>query len=288
MLEKVLSGKPVAQAITEDTRTKLHKLKHIPTMALMRVGFDPASSYYISNIVKQGTKLGMEINLLEYPETISTNDFVAEVKKVNQDTSFDSIMIQKPLPKHIDDELVNSSIEVDKDIDGLNPENLGKLFLQQECFAPCTARAVIELIKFYNVNIQGKHAVIIGRSPVVGKPLIAYLLHKASYGNATVTVCHSQTIDISEVIKTADIVIAAIGKPNFVTPQMLKDGAICIDVGINLVNSAEKGDYYVGDLDYQACYDKAEAITPVPGGIGSVTTAILLNNLAKSALLREK
>jgi methylenetetrahydrofolate dehydrogenase (NADP+)/methenyltetrahydrofolate cyclohydrolase len=284
-MEKILSGKPVAQAITEDTKQKLLQVNRPPVMALLRVGDDPASSYYIQNIVKQGTKLGMDIRLLEFDISITNDDFVAEVKRINTDSQIDAIMIQKPLPKHLNDELVNSSISIDKDIDGLNPENLGKLFLQQECFAPCTARAVVELIKFYNIQTQAKHAVIIGRSPVVGKPLMAYLLHKASYGNATVSVCHSLTSDISEEISRADIVIAAIGKPNFVTAEMIKNDAVCIDVGINLLSDAEKGDYYVGDIDYQSCFDKAQAITPVPGGIGSITTAILLNNLVQAALI---
>jgi len=287
-MEKVLSGKPVAQSILDKVRSQIASFEKKPVMALLQAGTDPSSAYYVQNIIKQGNRLGMEIQLIEFTADITTSVFSQAVDKCNTDKDIDAIMIQKPLPKHIDEDHINNIINPLKDVDGISPRNLGKLFLQQECYAPCTAKAVIELIKYYNIEVSSKNVVIIGRSSVVGKPLLAFLLHKAPYGNATVTVCHSQTKDIDSIIRTGDIVIAAIGKPNFVKKEMIKEQAICIDVGINVINDSEKGEICVGDFDYQSCYEKSAAITPVPGGIGTITTSILLNNLLIASVRNKK
>jgi len=282
-MEKVLAGKPVAQAIIERIKNQLEEYQVKPVMSLIQLGSDPASAFYVRSIIKQGTKIGMDIQLSEMAEDITTKEMVCIILAKNADFGIHGIMIQKPLPKHIDDDAINNAICAFKDIDGISPINIGKLFLEQASIVPCTAAAVIELIKYYNIEISGKHVVILGRSSVVGKPLIGLLLQKTQFGNATVTICHSKTNDLNSITKTADIIIAAIGKPNFVTSGMIKPGAICLDVGINLVCGDNNNDAYVGDIDFDSCYEKAMSITPVPGGIGSVTTAILLNNLIDAA-----
>jgi len=190
--------------------------------------------------------------------------------------------LQKPLPQHIDESEINSLIKPTKDIDGFHPENLGKLMLEQEGLFPCTATACLTMMEYYNIDTLGKNIVIIGRSAIVGKPLANMLLRKDKTGNATVTVCHSRTKNIKEITKKADILIAAIGKANYVTKEFLGDNCIAIDVGINEVFDAEGNSYYVGDIDYQNVFDSVQAITPVPGGIGSVTTYELFKNLLKT------
>ena len=282
MPEKVLSGKPVAKAIQDDVIAGISRLTLPPVMALILLGNDPASGFYVENIIRMGTKLGCEIHLLEYPENTTTAELVSHIAKFNQDNAVHGIMIQKPLPRHIDEISINNSVNPAKDIDGINPVNLGKIFLEQSCFVPNTAAAVIEMIRYYNIEINGNRVVILGRSPVVGKPLAGLLLHKTAYGNATVTVCHSQSRNLKQITAEADILIAAIGKARFVTPEMIKSGAVCLDVGINQIMSPEGKSTYVGDIDYEACLEKASALTPVPGGIGSVTTILLFKNLLKA------
>jgi len=284
-MEKILSGKPVAKSILQDIESQLLNLHITPTLALVIAGNDPASAYYVKNIMHQGSKLGFQIIMTELPETVTEKDFVDYLIELNNNSRVNGIMIQKPLPKHINEDVINDTINPDKDVDGINPLNLGKLFMAQDCFIPGTAAAVIELLKYYEIETKGQHIVILGRSEIVAKPLAGLLLHKAEYGNATVTICHSYTKNLDEITKTADILISAIGKPRFVKSQMIKEQAICIDVGINLFLDEEKGDIYVGDFDYNDCFDKALAITPVPGGIGSITTSILLKNLLKAAFL---
>ena len=286
MESKILSGKPVALSIIDRLKFKLADCRAIPTMALIRVGNDPASAFYVQNIIKQGTKLGMDIRLIEVAESLSNGAFAKLVDQYNQNNDYHGIMIQKPLPKHIDETLIDNLVSPDKDIDGINPINIGRLFLNQPSFVPCTAAAVIEILKFYQIKTAKKNVVILGRSSVVGKPLIGLLLQKHDFGNATVTVCHSHSKDIPSIIRSCDIIIAAIGSPKFVTADMISENTICIDVGINQILDAEKGAIYVGDIDYQTCLGKASAMTPVPGGIGSITTSILLENLVIATLLQ--
>lgn len=287
----VLKGKTVANSVLEQASNNLMNLSFTPKMALLHTSTDPASVFYVQNILKQASKLGVTIELINVPVSADTFYFVDIIKECNLNESIHGIMIQKPLPIHIDENSVNNTINPVKDIDGINPSNLGYLFSNQECYVPCTATAVIELIKHYNIETQGKHVVILGRSTVVAKPLIGLLLGKHQYGNATLSVCHSYTKDMDKLTKQADILISAIGKARYVGPEMINETAIVIDVGINLIKDSSKGDFYVGDIDYDACFDKVSAITPVPGGIGSITTAVLLRNLTKAALvesMREK
>jgi len=282
-MEKILSGKPISKYL-QNKILEDKPIDCIPTMALIMVGADPASDYYVQNILRQAERLGLEIKLHKQRDNISTADLVNIIKSYNVDSSIHGIMIQKPLPHSITEQEINNCIDPTKDVDGIHPLNLGKLFLSEDALAPNTAVAVIELIKYYGIDTNGKHVVIIGRSAVVAKPLAGFLLQKCSYGNATVTICHSYTDNLSSITSTADILIAAIGKANFVTPEMIKENAICIDVGINMINDTDKGIVFVGDIDYQSCFAKVSAITPVPGGIGSITTSVLLSNLVKAAV----
>jgi methylenetetrahydrofolate dehydrogenase (NADP+) / methenyltetrahydrofolate cyclohydrolase len=282
-MEKLLYGKPISKSLQNKILEDM-PIDCIPTMALIMAGADPASDYYVQNIVRQAGKLGLKIVLHKQSDKISTTELVSIINRYNVDKLIHGIMIQKPLPHQISEKEINNCINPTKDIDGIHPINLGKLFLSEDALAPSTAAAVIELIKHYGIETNGKHVVIIGRSAVVAKPLAGFLLQKCSFGNATVTICHSFTNNLSSITSTADILIAAIGKPNFVKPEMIKENAICIDVGINMINDSDKGTVFVGDMDYHACLEKVSAITPVPGGIGSITTSVLLSNLVKAAV----
>ncbi|MFO7659919.1 MAG: bifunctional 5,10-methylenetetrahydrofolate dehydrogenase/5,10-methenyltetrahydrofolate cyclohydrolase [Candidatus Cloacimonadaceae bacterium] len=286
-MEKMLSGKPVANSILDEVKNNLLLLKLKPTMALIIAGDDPASSFYVKNIFRQTSKLEMNVDLINLSDTITTPEFISRLSKLNDDSQVHGIMIQKPFPRQLDEVEINNTINPDKDIDGINPINMGKLFLTQDCFVPCTAAAVLELIKHYEIETQGRHIVILGRSAVVAKPLAGLLLQKSQFGNATVTICHSYTKNLEAITRAADILVTAIGKPHFVKSHMITEKTICLDVGINLIHNDEKGDIYVGDIDYEDCFDKALAITPVPGGIGSITTSILLKQLLKAAKLQE-
>jgi methylenetetrahydrofolate dehydrogenase (NADP+) / methenyltetrahydrofolate cyclohydrolase len=283
-MEKVLYGKPVAHLVTEQIRVMLSGAIPIPSMAVIKVGHDPASEYYFNNIARQAGKLGIQVKLLENFQTVTTRELLLTIEQLNIDPAIHGIIIQKPLPGQIDEELISNKIDPNKDIDGINPINLGRLFISQKCFVPCTAAAVIEIIRYYGIETRGKHVVILGRSPVVAKPLAGLFLQKTETGNATVTICHSLTQNLPIITQNADILVAAIGKANFVQSGMIRPGAICLDVGINLIQDLNAGESYVGDIDYFSCLSKAGAISPVPGGIGSVTTSILLRNLCVAAL----
>lgn len=283
-MEKILNGKPVATVINAQTTASIAENDLHPVMALVRLGDDPASGYYVQNIIKQGKRLGCDVQSVVLEESLSTQELTHLIRMYNADDNINGIMIQKPLPPQIESNLIDDAIAPEKDIDGIHPLNMGKLWLEQAAFAPCTAQAVIETIRYYGIETANRHIVILGRSAVVGKPLAALLLHKAPYGNATVTICHSKTTNLKEITLAADILIAAIGRANYVTADMIAENCICLDVGINSCFDAEKGTAYVGDIDYISCFDKALAITPVPGGIGSVTTALLFSNLLKATL----
>jgi methylenetetrahydrofolate dehydrogenase (NADP+)/methenyltetrahydrofolate cyclohydrolase len=217
-------------------------------------------------------------------DNISEQELLAILNEANHNPDVNGIMLQKPLPKHINESKVNSAINPAKDLDCLHPLNLGKIMLEEEGFLPCTPAAVLFCMLYYGIETKGKHIVILGRSNVVGKPLANILLWKRSFANATVTVCHSKTNNLAEFTKEADILITAIGKAEFVTPEMVKENAIILDVGINEIKLANGESNYVGDVNYKLCYDKALAITPVPGGIGRITTSVLFLNLVDACL----
>ncbi len=281
-MNKILSGKEVAKSIQEKIISELEFLKLKPRMVILQVGVDASSSYYAQNIIRQGTKLGCEILYQQLPQNTTHSELEQVIRRFNQDKQIHGIMIQKPLPGHIDDYKINLLVLPEKDIDGINPQNLGNIFMDKPAFVPCTAEAVIELLKYYEIKTAGKHVVVLGRSVVVGKPLIGLLLQKNDFGNATTTVCHSKTPNLIHLTGTADILVAAIGKPLYVTADMIKPRCVCVDVGINEIQDSQKGKIFVGDIAYEECLDKAAAITPVPGGIGSITTSLLIRNLIRA------
>ncbi len=281
-MEKKLSGKPVANAILDRIKLDLANLDTEPVLCAIKFGNDPASDYYFNNIAKQGGKIGINTQIIDLSAIASTAEVLQLIEDQNNNRGIHGIIIQKPLPADVDEEAIAHAISPVKDIDGINPVSLGRLFLGLSCFMPCTASAVIETLKHYAIPTTGKHAVILGRSPVVAKPLAMRLLAKSEPGNATVTVCHSKSENLALLTRSAEILITAIGKANYISPDHISPGTVCLDVGINCLSDPEKGEIFVGDIDYQACYDKAGAITPVPGGIGTITTAVLLSNVVKA------
>lgn len=286
-MEKILSGKPVAQSILQIVKNQTAGMPIPPVLVIVTFSNDPASDYYFASLLKTAAKAGIKAEMSLLPPDVTESELATIINDYNLDNRIDGILLQKPLPRHLNDGFISNQISPRKDMDGVNTINLGKLLTGEDGFIPCTAEAVMELIKYYEIETDGKHAVILGRSNVVSKPLAALLLRKGKFGNATVTVCHSRTLNMTSITKTADILISAIGKASYVTPDFIRPNTICIDVGINLVNDPEKGNIYVGDFDYNRCLDSVLAITPVPGGIGSITTSVLLRNLVKAALKRQ-
>lgn len=281
----ILKAKPLIKQIYDQIKAEVAELEKPPYLKVILAGSDPAAEWYMSNLSKKGKKLGMQIEIVNLPESIAQESLTDLILKSNQDKKVDGIMLQKPLPKHINETKINSLIDPDKDVDGFHPLNLGKLLLDQPALIPCTPQAVIEILKFYQISVSGKHVVILGRSNIVGKPLSLLLMRKSEFGNATVTVCHSKTENLIEECKRADILVAAMGRANFVKSEMIKDNAVIIDVGTNLIHDPEKGDVYVGDVEFDSVSLRVSAITPVPGGVGSVTTGLLLSNLVQAAKL---
>ncbi len=253
-------------------------------MLLIQVGADPASGYYVQSIINSGAKLGCACHLHTLPSDTSETALLQLIAEANTDPGINGIMIQKPLPRSISDNKINLAVSPLKDIDSLHPINLGKIMMELDGFLPCTPAAVLYCMQYYGINPQGKNLVILGRSNVVGKPLANMLLWKKSFANATVTVCHSKTAGLEKVTTQADILISAIGVPGFVTTDLIKENCIIMDVGINELKDASGVSYYVGDVDYNSCFNKALAITPVPGGIGRITTSVLYLNLVKACL----
>jgi methylenetetrahydrofolate dehydrogenase (NADP+)/methenyltetrahydrofolate cyclohydrolase len=278
-MTEILKAKPVIKNIYSRIKNEIEEKNISLKLVIILVGDDPAAKYYVQNLEKKGSKIGIEVETIKFSSHISPKELLNEINLLNNNETVHGIMIQKPLPKNFDEYKINFSINPNKDVDAFHPINLGNLLLGNESFVPCTPAAVIEMIKYYNIRISGENVVILGRSNIVGKPLANLLLKKSEIGNATVTVCHSRTKNLKDLTKNADILIAAIGKPKFVKAEMIKKNAIIIDVGVNQIEDSEKGLIYVGDVDYEDCFDKASAITPVPGGVGSVTTAMLLNNV---------
>jgi methylenetetrahydrofolate dehydrogenase (NADP+)/methenyltetrahydrofolate cyclohydrolase len=271
-LEKILKGKEVAESILENLTKQTPKRK----LGVLRVGYNPGSTYFIRSITKTADKIGISVETLELEKGTSEEKIKKSLKAMAESKKVDGILIMEPLPKNIQ---INDLIEIigkDLDVEGMHPYNLGKLLMGNPTIIPSTPGAVLELMKYYQIDPAGKEIVILGRSNVVGKPLANLLLRKAPLGNATVTVCHSRTKEIKNVSKKADILIVAIGQAAFVNDKFVKEGAIVIDVGTN-----EKNGKMVGDVHFESVEKKAMAITPVPGGVGSITTAMLLSNLYK-------
>ena len=283
-MEKVLSGKPVAERIKAFIKEQVQTLRLTPRMLLVQLEGDSASDYYVQNIIRNGARLGIAVESRKLPTETDQTELLNLIASANSDPDLHGIMIQKPLPSHIDEALIGSAIDPDKDLDSLNPVNLGRIMMDMNGLTPATPTAVYALLRFYGIPTRGKHVVIIGRSAVVGKPLANMLLWKKPFADASVSVVHSRSAQLQELSRQADILVAALGKAGFVNAGMIKENSVLIDVGINEVPGPEGKPVYVGDIDYNSCYDKAIAITPVPGGIGTVTSALLFVNLLRACM----
>jgi len=284
----ILSGKEVAAAVKEDLIQRIETLANRgvkPGLTAVLVGEDPASKVYVRSKEKQSAKLGFNSQVLRLPASTTEKQLLDIVRGLNADESVHGILVQLPLPKHIDDQLIIETIDPSKDVDGFHPVSVGKLVLGLDGFVSCTPAGILEILKFYHIQTTGKHVVVVGRSNIVGKPMANLMIQKRDLGNATVTLVHTRTPDMGYHTRQADIIIAAAGVPEFIGADMIKPGAVVIDVGINRVDDAttEKGYRLVGDVDYAAVLDKVSAITPVPGGVGPMTIAMLLSNTVKSA-----
>ena len=287
---QIIDGKKIAAEIRAEVKLEIDELLKMdikPCLAVILVGENPASKAYVGSKVRACEETGVKSIKVELNSDISEQDLLDEVDKLNRDESVHGILVQLPLPHHMDEERVTERINPNKDVDGFHPENVGKLSIGIDCLTPCTPSGIPELITRSGISMSGKHAVIIGRSNIVGKPMMNILVQKGAKANCTVTCCHSGTDHLATHTRQADILIAAIGVPEFVTSGMVKEGATVIDVGINRVDDPEhsRGYRLVGDVDYAGVSEVAGAITPVPGGVGPMTVAMLMKNTAKAARL---
>ena len=277
-MANIINGKELAQKIRNDLKIKVNDLKNNginPKLAVIMVGDDKASKVYVKNKSKACDEIGIEFEEFLMDENITMEELLKLIENLNNRKDIHGILLQSPIPKHLDINKAFNAIDYRKDVDGFHPINVGKLSIGEDCFISCTPYGVVKMLEEYNIPVEGKNAVIIGRSNIVGKPLIQCMLQK----NATVTVCHSRTQNVEEITQKADILIVAIGKAKFVTENMVKDGAVVIDVGIN---RNEEGKL-VGDVDFENVEKKASYITPVPGGVGPMTIAMLMTNVVKAA-----
>ena len=286
MATTLIDGKAVAAQIREGLAAEIAELKaqgKTPGLAVVLVGEDPASQVYVGSKVRACEELGIYSQKWELPADTTQEQLVELIHQLNADDRIHGILVQSPPPPHIDEEAVILNIDPRKDVDGFHPVNVAKLVLEdEEGFVPCTPLGCMELLKAYDIPTAGKHAVVIGRSLIVGKPMANLLVSKKA--NATVTIAHSRTADLPAVCRTADIIVAAVGRPEMVTADYVKDGAVVIDVGINRIadETRPRGYRIVGDVDFEAVKDKCSAITPVPGGVGPMTIAILMANTVKA------
>ena len=270
---KIISGKEVSQAVKYRVADEIKALKDEgieSCLAVILVGDDPASRVYVNNKKKACEFCG--IRSLEYvlPAETTQEELIELIEKLNADKSVNGILCQLPLPKHLDEKAVLNLIRPEKDVDAFHPENVGHIMIGDFNFLPCTPAGIMEMLRYENISLDGKNCVVIGRSNIVGKPMAMLMLKE----NATVTICHSRTKNLKEIVAGADVIVAAVGRPNFVTADMVKDGAVIIDVGINRMDDGK----LCGDVDFEACKEKASYITPVPGGVGPMTIATLMQN----------
>ena len=287
--DKLLLGKPVADKkylLLEDKIKFLKTKGIIPKLAVILIGNNPASKIYVKSKAKKFKTLNCFSEIFQLNENVSKEEVSSLIKKLNNDSSVHGILLQLPLPAHLDAYDFLSKINPMKDVDGFHPENLGLLFQGNPRFVPCTPLGCIEILKYYKIDVESKHVVVIGRSNIVGKPMMSLL---SQAGNATVTICHSYTKDLSKYTMSADIIICAVGKPKLINRDMIKSGSIIIDVGINRINDdSKKGYHIVGDVDCDSVIDKTYSITPVPGGVGPMTISMLVNNTILAAELSIK
>jgi methylenetetrahydrofolate dehydrogenase (NADP+) / methenyltetrahydrofolate cyclohydrolase len=288
----ILDGNKLSQEIRSEIRLNLANFQlsktNPPKLSVILVGEDPASSVYVRNKERACTSAGILTETLNIPADVSEEYLINQIKELNQNIQVNGILVQLPLPPHISETTVISAISPSKDVDGIHPYNLGKLAQGEPIFVPCTPLGIQQILVRHNISIPGKHVVVCGRSNIVGKPIANLLMQRGSDANATVTVCHSQTRNLQLLTSNADILIAAIGQPNFITEDMVKEDVSIIDVGINRIPDSSKKNGYrlVGDVDFINVEKKAHAITPVPGGVGPMTITMLLNNTVKSWIIQ--
>ena len=284
---KILSGKDVSITTYQALQSRIKALKSqsvVPGLAVLLVGEDAGSQIYIRNKTKKFADLGLHSNTFQYSSSISQEDLLLKIRELNNDDRFHGILVQLPLPKHINKYKVLSAMDPKKDVDGFHPSNLGLLLTGKPYFIPCTPKGIMRILAHYQINLSGKNVVVVGRSNIVGRPISILTSLKQEYANATTTICHSGTPDIFDYTKRADIIILAIGSPNFLKGNHIKAGSVIIDVGINRVeNDSPKGYKIVGDGDETTLMGKASAITPVPGGVGPMTIAMLIENTIEAA-----
>lgn len=274
----LLDGKNVAKKIKDNLKIEVDNLKKkgiYPKLAVIMVGEDKASRVYVKNKSKSCEQVGVEFEEYLFDENITQEELMKKIYELNNDDTVNGILLQSPIPRHLNEQEAFNAISPKKDVDGFNAINVGNLSLGKDCFISCTPFGIIKMLEDYKINLEGKHAVIIGRSNIVGKPMIQCLLEK----NATVTVCHSRTKNLETITKQADILIVAMGKPKFITKEFIKKGAIVVDVGINRLDDGK----ICGDVDFETVEPISSFITPVPGGVGPMTIAMLMNNVIKAA-----
>lgn len=289
---QLLSGKEASESVKQQLSGQIQVLKQkrlrTPHLTAILIGNNGASETYVASKIKNCQEIGFESSLIRYDENITETELLKKIIELNNDDNVDGILVQLPLPKHIDEQKVINIINPAKDVDGFHPMNIGKLVQGSPAFISATPYGIILLMEHYKISVKGKHAVVIGRSNIVGRPISILLSSSQSYGNATVTLCHSHTKNLKELSLQGDIIVAALGKPGFVTADMVKDGAVVIDVGITRVEdaTAKKGFRIKGDVSFDEVAPKTSYITPVPGGVGLMTIAALLKNTMKAYLMR--
>ncbi len=288
MSAKIISGTEIAKEIRVELKKEIAELKEkhglTPGLATILVGNDPASKVYVGQKDKSCNNLGIYSKMINLPGDIAEEDLLKLINELNNDSSIHGILVQLPLPEHINETRVLYKIDPNKDVDGFNPVNVGKMIIGEKCFLPCTPHGILELLSRSGVKTEGAEVVIVGRSNIVGKPVLNLMLQKRPSGNATVTLCHTRTKDISFHTKRADILIVATGHPKTVTGDMVKEGVVVIDVGVNRIGKTPEGKaILVGDVEFDSVKEKAAAITPVPGGVGPMTIVMLMKNTVEAA-----
>ena len=288
MSAKILSGTEIAKEIRAELQVEVSELKEkhgiVPGLVTILVGVDPASQSYVSAKNKTAHALGIHSEQVTLDVNTSEEDLLALVDKYNKDDKINGILVQLPLPKHINEGKVLFAIDPAKDVDGFHPVNVGKMILGEKCFLPCTPHGILQILKRSGVETSGAEVVVVGRSNIVGKPIANLMLQKRESGNATVTLCHTRTKDMDVHLKRADIIIAAVGVANMIKADQVKDGVVVIDVGVNRIGVSESGKAILaGDVDFASVKEKAAAITPVPGGVGPMTITMLMKNTVQAA-----
>lgn len=290
----LIDGKKVSEEIKLEIKTEIDELsqrgKRVPGLVVILIGDNPASESYVKNKAKSCTEIGMKSVLERRDANCTEKELLDLIYSYNENPEFDGILVQLPLPKHIDEKKIINAVSPKKDVDGFHPVSVGNLVIGDDTFFPCTPAGIQELLKRYDINPSGKHVVVVGRSNIVGKPIANMLFQKKTYANAVVTICHTGASDLSVFTRQADILIAAAGVPGFIKGDMVREGCVVIDVGINRVEDASRKTGYrlTGDVDFESVAPKSSYITPVPGGVGPMTIAMLLSNTLKSYHLSEK